>query len=126
MNAEQHDHILSITSHIPHLVAYNIVKTSMSINDEKESDIVKYSAGGLRDFTRIAASNPIMWRDIFIHNKINTSKTIEKFIANLEDLKKAIENEDGKKLVEIFSKTKKIRKAIIEAGQDVKEPDFGR
>ena len=126
MNAEQHDHILSITSHIPHLVAYNIVKTSMSINDEKESDIVKYSAGGLRDFTRIAASNPIMWRDIFIQNKINTSKTIEKFIANLEDLKKAIENEDGKKLVEIFSKTKKIRKAIIEAGQDVKEPDFGR
>ena len=126
MNAEQHDHILSITSHIPHLVAYNIVKTSMSINDEKESDIVKYSAGGLRDFTRIAASNPIMWRDIFIHNKINTSKIIEKFIANLEDLKKAIENEDGKKLVEIFSKTKKIRKAIIEAGQDVKEPDFGR
>ena len=93
---------------------------------EKESVIIKYSAGGLRDFTRIAASNPIMWRDIFIQNKTNTSKEIEKFIANLEDLKNAIENEDGKKLEEIFTKTKKIRKEIIKAGQDVSKPDFGR
>ena len=126
MEAKQHDYILSITSHIPHLVAYNIVNTSINIQNEKESGIVKYSAGGLRDFTRIAASNPIMWRDVFIQNKNNTSKMIDKFIENLEVLKKAIENEDGKKLEEIFTKTKDIRKKIVEAGQDVGKPDFGR
>ena len=126
MEAKQHDYILSITSHIPHLIAYNIVNTSLNIQDEKESTIVKYSAGGLRDFTRIAASNPIMWRDVFIQNKKNTSKIIDKFIRNLEDLKKAIENEDGKKLEQIFTKTKRIRKDIVEAGQDVEKPDFGR
>jgi len=126
MQAKQHDYILSITSHIPHLIAYNIVNTSLNIQDEKESTIVKYSAGGLRDFTRIAASNPIMWRDVFIQNKKNTSKMIDQFIKNLEDLKKAIENEDGKKLEQIFTKTKKIRKDIVEAGQDVEKPDFGR
>ena len=126
MDTKKHDHILSITSHIPHLIAYNIVSTTLSMQNEKNSDIVKYSAGGLRDFTRIAASNAIMWRDIFIQNKNNTSNIIEKFIKNLEDLKKAIENEDGKKLEKIFTKTKQIRKDIIEAGQDVKKPDFGR
>jgi cyclohexadieny/prephenate dehydrogenase len=126
MDAKQHDYILSITSHIPHLIAYNIVNTSLNIQDEKESTIVKYSAGGLRDFTRIAASNPIMWRDVFIQNKKNTSKMIDKFIENLEDLKKAIESEDGKKLEQIFTKTKKIRKDIVKAGQDVEKPDFGR
>jgi len=126
MESKQHDLILSITSHIPHLIAYNLVNTSLNFQDEKKSNIVKYSAGGLRDFTRIAASNPIMWRDIFIHNKNNTSKIINKFIKNLEDLKQAIENEDGKKLEQIFTKTRKIRKDIIDAGQDVKKPDFGR
>ena len=126
MESKQHDYILSITSHIPHLIAYNIVKTSLDFQDEKKSTIVKYSAGGLRDFTRIAASNPIMWRDIFIHNKNNTAKIIDKFIENLEDLKKAIKNEDGKTLEKIFMKTKKIRKDIVDAGQDVKKPDFGR
>ncbi len=126
MDAKRHDYILSITSHIPHLMAYNIVNTSINIQKEKQSAIIKYSAGGLRDFTRIAASNPIMWRDIFIQNKTNTLKEIQKFIANLEDLKNAIENEDGKKLEEIFIKTKKIRKEIIKAGQDVSKPDFGR
>ena len=126
MEAKQHDYVLSITSHIPHLIAYNIVNTSLNIQDEKESTIVKYSAGGLRDFTRIAASNPIMWRDVFIQNKKNTSKMIDKFIENLEDLKKAIESEDGKKLEQIFTKTKKIRKDIVKACQDVEKPDFGR
>ena len=126
MEAKQHDYILSITSHIPHLIAYNIVNTTINVQDKKEIDIAKYSAGGLRDFTRIAASNPIMWRDIFIQNKKNTSKMIDNFIENLEDLKKAIEKEDGKKLEEIFIKTKKIRKKIIELGQDVNKPDFGR
>jgi len=126
MDAKQHDYILSITSHIPHLIAYNIVNTTINAQDKKETDIVKYSAGGLRDFTRIAASYPIMWRDIFIQNKKNTSKMVDMFIRNLEDLKKAIENEDGKKLVQIFTKTKKIRKDIVKAGQDVEKPDFGR
>jgi len=126
MDAKQHDYILSITSHMPHLIAYNIVNTTLKAQDKKESDFVKYSAGGLRDFTRIAASNPIMWKDVFIQNKKNTSNMIDNFITNLEDLKKAIENEDGKKLEEIFTKTKKIRKEIAKAGQDVGKPDFGR
>ena len=126
MDVKKHDHILAITSHIPHLIAYNIVSTSLNIQDEKKSEIVKYSASGLRDFTRIAASNPIMWRDIFIQNKKNTSELINKFISNLEELKKAIENNDEKKLELIFSKTKKIRKDIVEAGQDVNKPNFGR
>jgi cyclohexadieny/prephenate dehydrogenase len=126
MEPKKHDYILSITSHLPHLIAYNLVNTSLNIQDKKKSSIVKYSAGGLRDFTRIAASNPIMWRDIFIQNKKNTSKMIDKFIKNLEELKKAIKNEDGKKLEQIFGKTKKIRKDIVEAGQDVEKPDFGR
>ena len=126
MEAKKHDHILAITSHLPHLIAYNIVKTSLDTQDETKTSIVKYSAGGLRDFTRIAASNPIMWRDIFIQNKKNTSKMIDKFIQNLEELKEAISNKDEKKLENIFTKTKKIRKDIVEAGQDVKKSDFGR
>ena len=126
MNAEQHDYILSITSHIPHLIAYNIVNTTLSIKKKNNKEIVKYSAGGLRDFTRIAASNPIMWRDIFIHNRKNTSKMIDEFIANLNDLKKAIKSKNEKKLEKIFIKTRKIRKDIIQAGQDISEPDFGR
>ena len=126
MDAKKHDYILSITSHMPHLIAYNIVNTSLNIQEEKKSTIVKYSAGGLRDFTRIASSNPIMWRDIFLQNKKNTSGMIDKFIKNLEELKKAIESDDGKKLEEIFTKTKEIRKDIIDAGQDVKKADFGR
>jgi cyclohexadieny/prephenate dehydrogenase len=126
MDAKKHDYILSITSHIPHLIAYNIVNTTLNTQGEKHSDFVKYSAGGLRDFTRIASSNPIMWRDIFIQNKKNTTKMINKFIKNLEHLKNAIEKEDEKKLEKIFIKTKKIRKDIIDAGQDVEKPDFGR
>ncbi len=126
MTAKQHDYILSITSHIPHLIAYNIVNTTLNAQNKTESDIVKYSAGGLRDFTRIAASNPIMWRDIFINNKENTTKMIDSFIKNLENLKQAIEKEDVKKLEEVFTKTKKIREEIIKAGQDVKKPNFGR
>ena len=126
IEAKQHDYILSITSHLPHLIAYNIVSTSLDTQGETKSSIVKYSAGGFRDFTRIAASNPIMWRDIFIQNKENTLKMIDKFVENLEKLKEAISNEDGKKLENIFTKTKKIRKDIVEAGQDVKKSDFGR
>ena len=126
MNVKQHDYILSITSHMPHLIAYNIVNTTLKIKKKKDRNIVKYSAGGLRDFTRIAASNPIMWRDIFIQNRENTSKMIDKFIENLKDLKKGIKNKNEKKLEKIFAETKKIRKEIIKAGQDIGKPDFGR
>ena len=126
MDAKKHDYILSITSHMPHLIAYNIVNTTLKIKKKKDRNIVKYSAGGLRDFTRIAASNPIMWRDIFVQNKENTAKMIDKFIDNLIDLKKAIKSKNEKKLEKIFRKTKKIRKEIVEAGQDISKPDFGR
>tara|TARA_Y100000590_G_scaffold163824_1_gene187791 strand:+ start:1071 stop:1970 length:900 start_codon:yes stop_codon:yes gene_type:complete len=126
MNVKQHDYILSITSHIPHLIAYNIVNTTLNVKKNKEKDIIKYSAGGLRDFTRIASSNPTMWRDIFVQNRKNTSKMIDKFIKNLKDLKKMIKNKDGKKLEKIFTKTRKIRKQIIAAGQDISRPNFGR
>ena len=124
MDAKQHDYILSITSHMPHLIAYNIVDTTLKIKKKKNRNIVKYSAGGLRDFTRIAASNPIMWRDIFIQNNENTSKMIDKFIKNLMDLKKAIKSKNEKKLEKIFKNTKKIRKEIIQ--KNIIEPDFGR
>ena len=126
MNAKEHDYILSITSHMPHLIAYNIVNTTLKIKKKKDRNIVKYSAGGLRDFTRIAASNPIMWRDIFIQNRKNTLKMIDKFIENLKNLKIVIKNKNEDKLEKIFTKTKKIRKDIIEAGQDISKPDFGR
>ena len=126
MSVKQHDYILSITSHMPHLIAYNIVNTTLKIKKKKDRNIVKYSAGGLRDFTRIAASNPIMWRDIFIQNRENTSKMIDKFIENLKDLKKPITSKNEKKLEKIFAETKKIRKEIIKAGQDIGKPDFGR
>ena len=126
MGAKEHDYILSITSHIPHLIAYNIVNMTLNIKKKKDRDIIKYSAGGLRDFTRVAASNPIMWRDIFIENRENTSRMIDEFIDNLKDLKKAIRKNEQKKLEKIFIKTKKIRKQIIKAGQDIGKPNFGR
>jgi len=126
MDAKQHDYILSITSHIPHLIAYNIVNMTLNIKKKQKQEIVKYSAGGLRDFTRIAASNPIMWRDIFIQNRKNASIMIDKFIENLKDLKKAIKNKNEKKLEKIFTKTKKIRKEIVKAGQDIGKANFGR
>ena len=96
MGAKEHDYILSITSHIPHLIAYNIVNMTLNIKKKKDRDIIKYSAGGLRDFTRVAASNPIMWRDIFIENRENTSRMIDEFIDNLKDLKKAIRKNEQK------------------------------
>ena len=126
MDTKQHDYILSITSHIPHLIAYNIVNTSLNIQDEKKSNIIKYSAGGLRDFTRIAASDPLMWKDIFIDNSDNILKVLDNYSKNLNEIKEAIKNKDSKKLLDIFSSTKKVRKEIIEAGQDTDKPGFGR
>ncbi len=126
MSIEEHDHILALTSHLPHAVAYNLVKTAIN-NDEKFRDeIIKYSAGGLRDFTRIASSDPLMWRDIFIDNSENIIKILDEFSKNIDDFKKAIAEKNGDKLLKIFASTKNVRKEIIKAGQDVKTPDFGR
>ncbi|MFL2890205.1 MAG: prephenate dehydrogenase/arogenate dehydrogenase family protein [Pelagibacteraceae bacterium] len=126
MSFEDHDYILSLTSHLPHAVAYSIVKTAINNEDKFKNDVIQYSAGGLRDFTRIAASDPLMWKDIFIDNSDNILKVLDNYSKNLDEIKSAIKNKDSKKLLEIFSSTKKVRKEIIEAGQDTDKPGFGR
>ena len=126
MTFEDHDYVLSLTSHLPHAVAYSIVKTAINNEDKFRDDVIQYSAGGLRDFTRIAASDPLMWKDIFIDNSENILKVLDNYSKNLNEIKDAIKNKDSKKLLEIFSSTKKVRKEIIEAGQDTDKPGFGR
>ncbi len=126
MSIEEHDHILALTSHLPHAVAYNIVKTAINTDEKFRDEIIKYSAGGLRDFTRIASSDPLMWRDIFIDNSENIIKILDEFSKNIDDFKKAIAEKNGNKLLKIFASTKIVRKEIIKAGQDVESPDFGR
>jgi len=126
MNFSEHDHILSLTSHLPHAIAYTIVRSSVQNEDKLKDEVIKYSAGGLRDFTRIASSDPIMWRDIFIDNSENILKVLDVFSNNLEEMKKAIREKNSDKLSQIFSSTKNVRKEIIKAGQDVDKPDFGR
>ena len=126
MSTEEHDHILALTSHLPHAVAYNIVKTAINTDQKFKDEIIKYSAGGLRDFTRIASSDPLMWRDIFIDNSENIMKVLNEFSKNIDDFKKAITEKNGDKLLKIFASTKYLRKEIIKAGQDVESPDFGR
>ena len=126
MSFEDHDYVLSLTSHLPHAVAYSIVRTAINNEDKFKNDVIQYSAGGLRDFTRIAASDPLMWKDIFIDNSENILKVLDNYSKNLDDIKSAIKNKDSEKLLEIFSSTKKVRKEIIEAGQDTEKPDFGR
>jgi len=126
MTFEDHDYVLSLTSHLPHAVAYSIVKTAINNEDKFKDDVIQYSAGGLRDFTRIAASDPLMWKDIFIDNSDNILKVLDNYSKNLNEIKEAIKNKDSKKLLDIFSSTKKVRKEIIEAGQDTDKPGFGR
>ena len=126
MSIEDHDYILALTSHLPHAVAYNIVKTAISTDEKFKDEIIKYSAGGLRDFTRIASSDPLMWRDIFIDNSENVIKILDEFSRNIDTFKKAVIEKNGDKLLKIFASTKNVRKEIIKAGQDVKSPDFGR
>ena len=126
MTPEEHDKILSLTSHLPHAIAYNIVRTVMNVEDKLKQEVIQYSAGGLRDFTRIAASNPLMWRDIFLDNSANVSKGIDSFIEKLNELKKAVNEKNRDKLFQIFNSTKEVRKEIIKAGQDTNKPDFGR
>jgi len=126
MSFEQHDYVLSLTSHLPHAVAYSIVKTAINDDEKFKNDIIQYSAGGLRDFTRIAASDPLMWKDIFIDNSENILKVLDNYTKNLDEIKRAIKSKDGDKLMEIFLTTKRVRKEIIKAGQDTEKPGFGR
>ena len=126
MDAVHHDLVLAITSHVPHLIAYNIVGTADDLSTVTKSEVIKYSAGGFRDFTRIAASNPAMWRDVFLTNKDAVLATLRQFSDDLAFLEQAILADDGPALFELFTRTADIRRGIVEQGQDVGTPDFGR
>ncbi len=126
MNPEEHDKIFAITSHLPHLIAYNLIKTAQDFQHKERKNLIKFSAGGLRDFSRTAASNEIMWRDIFFNNKKNMLLAINMFIKNLNSFKRNIEKLEDTKLRKKLLNSKKIRKEIIKLKQDVSEPDFGR
>jgi len=125
MNSNDHDKIFSITSHLPHLIAYNLIKTAQDSQKIQKKNLIKYSAGGLRDFSRIAASNEIMWRDIFFSND-NIIKAINLFSKNLNSLKKIIQNKNNKKLLSRLANSKKVRAQIVQLKQDIAKPDFGR
>ena len=126
MNPKNHDNTMAITSHIPHLIAYNIVGTAAKLESKIKSEVIKFSASGFRDFTRIASSDPTMWRDIMISNKKQILFMLKRFNQDLNNLKKAIEGNNKKKLFNTFRTTRNIRKKIIEAGQDINQPNFGR
>ena len=126
MNSEKHDKIFSITSHLPHLIAYNLVKSAQDFEKILKFNLIKYSAGGLRDFSRIAASNEIMWRDIFFDNKVNITQAIDLFIKNLKSFKKDINKKNNKSILKKLIQTKKVRTKIIKLKQDIDKPDFGR
>jgi cyclohexadieny/prephenate dehydrogenase len=126
MSAEHHDLVLAITSHVPHLIAYNIVGTADDLEAVTSSEVIKFSAGGFRDFTRIAASDPVMWRDVFLNNKDAVLEMLGRFNEDLAALQRAIRWGDGDALFELFTRTRAIRRAIIEAGQETTDPDFGR
>ena len=126
MTPDKHDKIFSITSHLPHLIAYNLVKSAQDFEKKQKYDLLKYSAGGLRDFSRIAASNEIMWRDIFFDNRTNISKAINLFIKNLKSFKRDISLKNNKSILKKLTQTKKVRSKIIQLKQDINKPDFGR
>ena len=126
MNPKRHDAVFSMTSHLPHLIAYNLVKTATDFEKQQKYELIKFSAGGLRDFSRIAASNEIMWRDIFFNNQKNISKVIDLFIKNLRSFKKDIQSKNNKSIIKKLVDTKKVRKKIIKLKQDINKPDFGR
>ena len=126
MNSEKHDKIFSITSHLPHLIAYNLVKSDQDFEKILKFNLIKYSAGGLRDFSRIAASNEIMWKDIFFDNKVNITQAIDLFIKNLKSFKKDINKKNNKSILKKLIQTKKVRTKIIKLKQDIDKPDFGR
>ena len=118
MDADYHDRVLAITSHIPHLVAFSIVGTVTELEDQLKTEVIKYSAGGFRDFTRIAASDPIMWRDVFLNNSEAVLEMLGRFIEDLTALQKSIRWQDGDSLENLFTKTREIRKGIISEEQD--------
>ena len=126
MDASHHDLVLAVTSHIPHLIAYTIVGTASDLEDVTESEVIKYSAGGFRDFTRIAASDPVMWRDVFLTNKTAVLEMLGRFTEDLTALQRAIRSGDGDTLFDLFTRTRAIRRQVIEQGQDDERPDFGR
>lgn len=126
MSAARHDLVLATTSHVPHLIAYTLVGTAVDMETVTQNEVVKFSAGGFRDFTRIAASDPVMWRDVFLNNRESVLEVVDRFIEDLSALKRAIRWEDGDALLEHFSKTRDIRRKIVDAGQDSAEADFGR
>ena len=126
MSAEHHDMVLAITSHVPHLIAYNIVNTAAHLARVTDSEVIKFSAGGFRDFTRIAASDPVMWRDVFLNNKEAVLEMLGRFSEDLTSLQRAIRYGDGATLERLFAEARAIRRGIIQAGQDTASPDFGR
>ena len=126
MDAAHHDVVLAVTSHLPHLIAFTIVGTASDVERVTESEVIKYSAGGFRDFTRIAASNPAMWRDVFLTNKDAVLATLRQFNDDLASLERAILAGDGPALFDLFTRTAAIRRGIVEQGQDIGKPDFGR
>jgi cyclohexadieny/prephenate dehydrogenase len=126
MDAQHHDLVLAITSHVPHLIAFNIVGTAEDLETVTESEVIKFSAGGFRDFTRIAASDPTMWRDVFLHNKEAVLEMLGRFNEDLAALARAIRWGDGEALYNLFARTREIRRGIISVGQETSEPDFGR
>ncbi|MDP1875082.1 prephenate/arogenate dehydrogenase family protein [Phenylobacterium sp.] len=126
MDDKHHDLVLAVTSHLPHLIAYNIVGTAADMEEVTRAEVMKYSAGGFRDFTRIAASDPTMWRDIFLTNKDAVLEVLGRFTEDLQALSRAIRWGEGDKLYDLFSRTREIRRGVIEAGQESAEPDFGR
>jgi cyclohexadieny/prephenate dehydrogenase len=126
MDPAHHDLVLAITSHVPHLIAYNIVGTAAHLEEVTQSEVIKFSAGGFRDFTRIAASDPTMWRDIFLNNKEAVLEMLGRFSEDLSALQRMIRYGDGEGLLNLFTKTRAIRRGIIEQGQETAAPDFGR
>ncbi len=126
MDPQHHDKVLAIVSHLPHIIAYNIVGTADDLEAVTESEVIKYSASGFRDFTRLAASDPTMWRDVCLHNKDAILEMLARFSEDLAYLQRAIRWGEGDKLFELFSRTRTIRRSIVQAGQDVDVPDFGR
>jgi len=126
MDPQHHDMVLAIVSHLPHIIAYNIVGTADDLQSVTESEVIKYSASGFRDFTRLAASDPTMWRDVCLHNKDAILEMLARFSEDLASLQRAIRWGDGDKLFDLFTRTRHIRRSIIDAGQEVDVPDFGR
>lgn len=126
MSPEHHDMVLAITSHLPHLIAYNIVNTAAHLERVTDTEVIKFSAGGFRDFTRIAASDPVMWRDVFLNNKDAVLEMLGRFSEDLSALQRAIRFGDGETLEKLFTEARAIRRGVIHANQDTPQPDFGR